>query len=133
MSTADVSSRYLIYSLLRRFVDIHDHAGKKTSGVVRRVYRNVMDGVVELNLGGKQFSFTEPTSISLQGNEVIFIYGSAGSDEDSDEALFREARLASHCGESMDDVLRRTEPTLRKETRFKLGPKLSSSSRYARA
>lgn len=132
MSSTDGSSRYLIYSLLKRYVDVHDHAGKKTSGIVQRVYRNVMDGVVEMTMGGRQFTFAEPAAIELEGNEVVFIYGSLGAEDDSDEALFREARIAAHAGESMDDVLRRTTPARQREMRFRFGPKAIAPCRYAR-
>jgi len=117
------SSRYLIYRLLHRQVRVQEKSGRKSSGMVRRVYRNIMDGVVELTVGDRDVVFDEPSVIRLDGDELVFGYGRAGLTEDNDSALFAEMRAGSNTGESLGDVLKRTAPVHRRETRFCLGPR----------
>jgi hypothetical protein len=127
-------NRYLIYELLRRHVELREPNGRKASGFVERVYRNVMEGFVEMTMGGKRMSFVEPAAIVQEGEEVVFVYGSLGELDESDEALFAEARLAGHAGESVDEVIRRTAPARKRETRFAMVPKpQTGTGRYARA
>jgi len=114
------ANRYLIYELLQKKIMIQDIGGngKKAKGVVERVYRDVLEGQIELTIGGKRVSFTEPAAVVREGNDVVFLYGTLGEIDDSDEALFEEARLAAHSGESVDEVMKRTAPKVRRETRF---------------
>ena len=113
----DGSGRYLIYRLLHRCVKV-EQKGKRTNGVVNKVYRNIMDGVVELTVGNRSVTFDEPTTIRLDGDDVVFSYGSPGLMDDSDDALWEEVREGANSGESLGDVLRRTAPAYRRETRF---------------
>jgi hypothetical protein len=112
--------------MLNRHVDIQIHNGKRYSGFVSRVYRNVLDNQVELTIGGKVRCFEEPNLIVQDGEELVFIYGHITLSDESDDALFAEARMSSHSGESMDDIIKRTNQALKKESRFKLGEKLET-------
>lgn len=131
MITLADTSRYLIYQLLRRKVDIHFFGKEPVSGIVDRVYRNIMENVVEVTLCGRCHVFDEPTHIFQNGNEVVFMYGCNSMEEQTDEQLFQEARLASHAGESVDDVLRRTQPAIKRELRIVLGERLPLRRRHA--
>jgi hypothetical protein len=117
------SSRYLIYRLLHRQVQVQERNGKVAKGEVRRVYRNVMEGVVEVTVGEKDVVFQEPSAICLEGEDVVFSYGRAGLTDDSDELLWAEVREGATKGESLGDVLKRTAPAYRHETRFFLAPR----------
>ena len=116
------TNRYLIYELLQKKIMIQDAGGngKKARGVVERVYRDVLEGQIEFTIGGKRVSFTEPAAVVQEGKDIVFLYGTLGEIDDSDEALFEEARMAGHSGESVDEVMRRTAPKVRRETRFVL-------------
>lgn len=113
----------LIYRMLHRQVQVQERSGKRAKGMVRRVYRNIMDGVVELTVGERQVVFTEPTAIRLDGEDVVFSYGKAGLVDDSDETLWAEVRAGANTGEGLADVLRRTAPAYKRETRFSLAPR----------
>jgi len=116
-------NRYLIYRLLHRRIEVQERNGKKARGEVKRVYRNIMDGVVELTVGERNVVFQEPTAICLDGDDLVFSYGRAGLIDDSDETLWAEVRAGANRGESLGDVLKRTAPAYRQETRFCLSPR----------
>ena len=120
----DGSGRYLVYLLLHRQIRVMERNGKKVAGEVKRVYRDVMSGTVKVTVGGREISFAEPNAIRLDGDDVIFSYGRTGLTEDSDNALWTEVRSGANTGESVDDVLKRTSPVVKRETRFYLEPVL---------
>jgi hypothetical protein len=115
------TSRYLIYHLLHKKVFIRGHGGT-AKGIVHRVYRNVMDNKVEIRVGRREMAFNEPNVISSEGSDIVFVYGRAGLVEDNDDFLFAEMRAGSNTGESLDDVVKRTAPIKKRETRFSLEP-----------
>jgi hypothetical protein len=119
------SSRYLIYKLLHHRIFVMDKRGRRAKGVVNRVYRDIMDGKVELTVGEKEIAFPEPNAISLEKNAVVFVYGRSGLQEDNDDMLFTEIRNGSNTGESLGDVLKRTAPIRKRETRFYLEPAMA--------
>jgi hypothetical protein len=121
----DGSGRYLIYRLLHRQIRVVERNGKKAKGEVKRVYRDIMSGVVRVTVGGREISFAEPNAIRLDGEDVVFSYGRTGLTEDSDTALWTEVRSGANTGESVDDVLKRTSPVVKRETRFYLEPALA--------
>lgn len=115
------SSRYLIYSLLHRQVEasVPGRGGaKRVSGMVDRVYRNVMDGMVEFTISGRRHVLAEPACIHQEPEGIVFVYGRPGT-ADNDEELFAEAQAT---GESVHDILRRTAPAIIREFRFNLRP-----------
>lgn len=117
------SSRYLIYHLLRRQVDasVPSRGGvKRVSGPVERVYRNVMEGVVEFTIAGRRHVIPEPAAIRQEPGTVVFVYGRPAL-EDNDEQLFAEANATC---ESVPAILARTAPAILREFRFRLGPKV---------
>ena len=119
-------SRYLIYWLLRQSIEVKAHSGKRVAGTVERVYRDVMDGKVEVTVGGKRLAFVEPDAIMKDGDDVVFVYGVGQVRPETDEEVFSEARSASAAGESFDEMLHRTAPRLRRETRFVVRPSLQT-------
>jgi hypothetical protein len=121
----DGSGRYLIYRLLHRQIRVVERSGKKTEGEVKRVYRDIMSGVVRVTVGGREVVLDEPSMIRMDGEDMIFSYGRTGLTEDSDNALWAEVRTGANTGESVDDVIKRTAPTIRRETRFYLEPVLA--------
>jgi hypothetical protein len=117
----DGSGRYLVYRLLHKQVQVTERNGKKATGEVKKVYRDVMSGTVTVTVGGREVVFEEPSAIKLEGTDVVFIYGRVGLTGESDNAMWDEVKMSSS-GESLDDVLRRTAPIIQRETRFTLEP-----------
>jgi len=113
--------RYAIYRMIGckvEFASPNRRAGRLVSGVVEDVARNIFDNEVQIFLkGGKVFRFKEPTAILKDTGSVVFWYGDVGHKEVGDEAMFQEMRMSQY-GETVNDVLKRTEGAKVKATRF---------------
>lgn len=113
--------RYIIYKMIGckvEFTSPYRRSGRSVSGVVEDVARNIFDNEVEIVLkGGRVFRFKEPTAILQEAGDVVFLYGDVGRKEVSDEAMFKEMRRTQY-GETVNDVLKRTEAAKVKATRF---------------
>ena len=117
--------RYLIYKLLKRKISFsHGREGRKISGTVDRICRNIFENLVEITIDGKLFKFKEPDIISFAPSNksmIVFMYGKAtGEVEMSDRALFAEVRASVYKGETINDVISRTTPDREKIIRFTL-------------
>lgn len=127
----DVSShdRYLIYEMLDREVTFeHSRSGRKYSGVVEQVLRDIFQNQVELTMNGRLFRFEEPVAIvrtivakAIPCETVVFVYGDLGV-ELTDEELFEQVRGSSDFyGETVHEVLSRTRPKTCHIVQFRLG------------
>lgn len=130
VQAVDVSShdRYLIYEMLDREVTFeHSRSGRKYSGVVEQVLRDIFQNQVELTMNGRLFCFDEPVAIvrttgkTIPCETVVFVYGDLG-DEITDEELFEQVRGSSDFyGETVHEVLSRTRPKTCHVVQFRLG------------
>lgn len=115
--------RYLIYRMLGRKVSFGNpsrRAKYPVCGVVRDVSRNIFSNEVELTVDGRLFSFKEPRAIVQRGDDVVFLYGDVGMEEQSDEEVYMEMRMEQFKGGASDVLAReRREPTT--ETKFEIG------------
>jgi hypothetical protein len=117
--------RYLIYQMLGRRVELAAApAGRRRrlSGVVDRVCRNIFENVVELTVGGKRHSFREPRAILAVDEVLVFVYG--GIAPAADDEVFKQTATAAHSGETLYDVLGRTEGCPESRLTFRLGEKV---------
>jgi len=119
-------NRYLIYQLLHHQVSFHASAAMgnmEVNGMVDRVARNIFDSTIEITVGGETFSFREPTKVVKSRGEVVFVYGEKGEIADDDKNLWQEVRSSSHFGETVFDVIDRTQGDTIKRVGFQIGPK----------
>jgi len=122
--------RYRIYEMLGRKVSFRNpisngrKAGRKLSGVVEQVCRNIFENAVELTMGGQVFQFAEPVAIVGDSDVVAFVYGDFDMADLTDEQLFEEMRDSAGYGENVDDILARTRPRVVKIIQFALGDKV---------
>jgi len=120
----DGHDRYLIYRMLGRQVEMTPprvgRRRRRVAGRVDKVIRNIFDNVVELTVGGRTHSFKEPSAIVAQEEDVVFVYG--GRAPAADDEVFRQAAEKAHSGETIHDVMRRTDGSPDRSLRFRLGP-----------
>jgi hypothetical protein len=128
----DGHDRYLIYRMLGRRVEMTPASGrrKRLAGVVDRVCRNIFENVVELTVGGKRHSFREPKAILARGEGLVFVYG--GVAPAADDEVFRQTADAALSGETLYDVLGRTEGCPEDILTFRLGPKEKATRSWRR-
>lgn len=125
---ASSCNRYLIYEMLDREVTFeYARSGRRYSGVVEQVVRDIFQNQVQLILNGRLFRFDEPVVIVKTSDggtsygTVVFVYGDL-TEEQSDEELFEHVRNSSEFyGETVHDVLSRTKPKTFHFVRFLLG------------
>ena len=133
-ANVDRHDRYLIYHMLGRRVEMIpsrvNRKCRRVVGRVDRVCRNIFDGVVELTVDGHLHAFKEPMAIVGQGNSVVFVYG--GSVAADDAEVFRQAGENAHAGETIYDVIKRTEGCPDQSLRFELGPKEAGARSWRR-
>ena len=118
--------RYLIYEMLNRKVSFRAPVrgrgrGRKQTGVVEQVCRNIFENVVELTLSGQLFQFAEPVVIVRYNGTIVFVYGDINTPEMTDEELFMEMRLSADKGETLQEILSRTRPRVIQMVTFMLG------------
>jgi len=118
--------RYLIYDMLGKKVTFRApvrgrRKGRKRSGVVEQIGRNIFDNAVELTLSGRLFQFDEPVAIVGQNGSIVFIYGDINTPEMSDDELFQEMRDSAPRGETIQDILSRTRPKVVRAVTFTVG------------
>ena len=125
--------RYLIYEMLGRHVTApHPKTLRRVRGPCEHVCRDIFDGLVEVTLSGQLYAYMEPTLIVLDGEHLVFVYGNDSPFNGSDEELFRAIRSGEHWGETPEEVMVDTAPTMTKEVSFKMGPRVIPSSRCRR-
>jgi len=125
-------NRYLIYSLLGHEVTFKgSRTNRRFLGIVNKVRRNIFDNVVELIVGGRCHTFSEPDAILEDAEHVVFVYGDLGKFDNSDSALFQDVRHSAFT-ECVDDVISRTSPGDIQTMRFKKGPKKTRQKREYR-
>jgi hypothetical protein len=118
-------NRYLIYKMLGRKISFlspsRRQQRKEHTGVAQRVCRNIFEGHVELTVNGRLFRFKEPAVMVLDSDRsIVFIYGSRDDIDEGDDALF--GALRNSMGDTIDDVIARSESTRTHVQRFMLGP-----------
>ena len=116
------NNRYLIYKMLKRKISFSNGNGRKITGTVDRICRNIFENLIEVTIDGKLFKFKEPDIISFAPSNksmIVFMYGRAsGEVEMSDQVLFAEVRASLYKGETINDVISRTTPDREKIIRF---------------
>jgi len=125
---ASSCNRYLIYEMLDREVAFeYARSGRRYSGVVEQVVRDIFQNQVQLILNGRLFRFDEPVVIvktpdgGTPYGAVVFVYGDL-ADEQTDDELFEHVRDSSEFyGETVHDVLSRTKPKTFRVVQFLLG------------
>lgn len=124
--------RYFVYCLLNRQICFRTPVAlgdKWVEGLVTKVVRNIFDNTIEITVNGEIFSFREPTWIAKSGENVIFIYGQKGRIDEEDEAeLWCEIRKSSYFGETVFDVIERTQGEITL-VNFRLGLKKRKAKR----
>ena len=136
LSLVDTTShdRYLIYDMLGREVSFNTplrgrRVGAKRVGVVEQVYRNIFENVVELTMSGRIFQFGEPAIIIKDRDNILFVYGDISSSDLTDDELFEEMAASAQRGETLQDVLNRTQPDIIRVVSFALGELIRRRSR----
>ena len=102
-----IHNRYLIYSLLRQYVDIRlptRFGGKSVQGLVNRVHRDIFENKVVVTINKKRHFFQEPQAIVFKDGNLLFLYGDVGYT-DSEEMLEDDYNAYQ---ESIHQHLRRT-------------------------
>jgi hypothetical protein len=140
---AEGSDRYLIYKMLGRSIEmIPPMAGRRRSpsGFVDRLCRNIFENLVEMTVGGRRYTFKEPTSIEVVDGEVVegevvegvivFVYG--GESPANDDEVFRLTALGAHSGATLYDVRGSTGGSRESRLTFRFGPKEKSTRAYRR-
>ncbi len=135
-SQVDVADhdRYLLYEMLCRKVSFRApvrgrRRGRKRTGVVEQVCRNIFENAVELTLSGQLFQFDEPEKIVRYGGSIVFVYGDINVTEMTDDELFTEMRLSADNGETLQEILSRTRPRVIRMVTFMLGEPVKRSRR----
>ena len=120
------NDRYAVYKMLNRIVTCRDPgSGTKVSGCIEQVYRDIFAGEIQITVRGQTFRFKEPTTVRMDGNDVVFVYGDAKKQEVSDKTLFKELRRRQF-KETVTDTISRITPCKVREKRFVLGIKKAS-------
>lgn len=125
------SSRYAVYGLMEKKVRFMD-GSRKVIGVVQKVLRSVFDDTVTITIKDKEYAFDEPQLMYRDGDDVVFVYGDLTAAEMDDEELFNEARGSGFSGETVHDVLKRTEKGGVMEHRFEILEKPSEEPKAAK-
>jgi len=102
------NDRYVIYELMGKIVEFVEKS-RKVRGCVKSVMRDIFEDTIVMGIGDKKYSFAEPELIFKKRDEVVFVYGDLNAGELSDDELFSEARALGYSGETMDDLLKKTE------------------------
>ena len=114
------NDRYGIYSLKGQRIKCRvppAFGGHKIKGIVKRVFRNVMEDRLELSVGGVLYYFREPDTILVDEEEVVLVYGEMEEcPEVEDEVVF--ANLHATTGGYIDKALRETDAGSVQKIRF---------------
>jgi hypothetical protein len=103
------NERFLIYSMRGKLV--HANIPKRfgdfiLTGVIDKIYRDVLEKNIIIEIKNKVYVFREPNIISkLSDTEIVFAYGDASLSNISDDLLFEELKEISVHGGSIEDVL----------------------------
>ena len=103
-----MSNRYAIYEMLDKEVKTKltkYFGGHKISGKCTKVYRDIMNNVIELTVGSKSYQLKEPDVIFTEGENIFFLYG-IEEEEITDDELFDEMRLKAANGANIDGILK---------------------------
>lgn len=122
------NDRYSAYGLIGAKVCFLD-GYRKVTGVVDKVIRSVFDDTVTVVVKDKEYVFPEPQLMYADDDAIVFIYGDLDSAEMDDEELFKEARGSGFSGETVHDVLKRTEKGSVTEHRFDILKQPSEESK----
>ena len=102
-------NRYLIYQLKSQHVLAavpRILGGYKIKGVVDDVFRDVMEGNIEIKVGDNVYIFNEPHVILENSGSINFIYGK--KRKEGDEILWDEFREVAQSGGSINEALENT-------------------------
>ena len=113
------NDRYAIYSLLKKKVSFR-YKLRKVQGMVTEVVRDIFEDCIRLTIGSKDYEFDEPSLIFVDDGHVVFIYGQVDGSDMTDDELFKEFRESGFSGETMEDVMKRTDKEALKQLRFKI-------------
>ena len=102
-------NRYLIYQLKSRHVLAtvpRILGGYKIKGIVANVFRDVMEGNIEIKVGDNVYILNEPHVILENSGSINFIYGK--KRKENDEILWNEFREVAQSGGSINEALENT-------------------------
>ena len=99
--------RYAIYKMIGKRVRFRlpvRLGGRSADGVASRVYRNVLDNLIEIAIGSKVYIFREPASVELDDGQITFVYGD--DNPATDKQFWDEQRAAANWGQGVESVFK---------------------------
>ena len=103
--------RYAIYELQGKVVKFRlppRLGGKTVFGIVERVYRDPLAGVIEFRIKGRKHTVKEPFAIEKEEDgSLIFVYGDDTPMTDAE--LIAEAKEQAHKGKGMEAAFKAAE------------------------
>jgi len=90
-------SRYSIYDSIGKRI-CFKNKGEKIEGLCDDVKRKVLDSKIVFTVNGKDFEFTDPNKIEIDGKNLVFVYG---SEQISDVVDFCDEEYSVHWGEDI--------------------------------
>lgn len=101
------NDRYLIYEMLDKQISFYKQMNKNKvniKGVVSDVYRDIIEGNIEITISGVKNIFREPNAIYRSDKFICFCYGNV--EDMTDDKFFKEFPLLAEKGMGVDEALK---------------------------